>query len=140
MRGMAPFILASAMLLAAAPSSACMPGNFTFDLGSARLRPDVGWVFDDIVGEFRARRGVRVRLTATTDGLGSADANLRLARRRGETVKAAFVRRGIPARMIDIVVEGAGARRGADPEARQVWPEVVDSPGHRGASADLGCH
>jgi outer membrane protein OmpA-like peptidoglycan-associated protein len=140
MRGLAPCILASAMLLAAAPSSACMPGNFTFDLGSARLRADDSWVINDVVSDFRVRRGVRVRLTATTDGLGPADANMRLAHRRGEAVKAAFVRRGIPARMIDIVVEGAGARRGADPEARQVWPEVVDAPGHQGASADLGCH
>jgi len=122
------------MLLTAAPSVACMPGNFTFALGSARLRAQERWVVDDIVNEFRARRGARVRLTATTDGIGPADANLRLARRRGEAVKAALVRRGVPARAIEIVAQGEGSRQGSDPGRRQVWPEVVDAPRHEVAT------
>ena len=50
----------------------------------------------------RPARG-RVRLHAYTGGIGPVDANLRLARRRGEVVKAALVRRGIPADAIDII-------------------------------------
>jgi hypothetical protein len=122
-------LAAATMMMSSVPSFACMPGGFHFQIGSARLDPRERFVIDDIVGEFRSRRNVRVRLTATTDGIGSVVANRRLAWRRGEAVKTALVRRGIPARMIDIVTETSPP--GADPERRQVYPEVVDaSPGN----------
>jgi len=127
--------LASIMLLHAAPSTACMPGNFSFALGSARLNPQERWVIDDILSAFRGRRGIGIRLTATTDGLGSANANMRLARRRGEAVKDALIRHGIPARTIDVVVEEGGSKGGADPNARQVSWELIDAPA-RGNSRD----
>ena len=59
---------------------------------------------------FRGQRNVRIRLIASTDAAGSADANLRLARRRGEAVKAALVRRGVPAGAIDIDARGEAGR------------------------------
>jgi outer membrane protein OmpA-like peptidoglycan-associated protein len=118
------------MLMAAAPAGACMPPVIQFGLGSARLDADARWAVDDTVREFRARRGTRVRLRATTDGVGAADANLRLARRRGEAVKAALVRRGVPASAIDIFAEGeARARGGAVAEDRLVWLTVDQAPG-----------
>ncbi|MBV9882442.1 MAG: OmpA family protein [Sphingomonadaceae bacterium] len=119
--------LAPVLLLSATPGLGCMPGEFNFATGSARLNPRDHWVIADILRQFRARPGVVVELTAATDGIGPADANLRLARRRGEAVKAALVRRGIPARVIRIVAEGAGGRRGADPYMRVVSYALIEA-------------
>ena len=117
---------AVAILATAAPAGACVPPNIFFGLGSARIERAHRWAIDDIVSSFRARRNVRVAISAHTDAIGPAEANMRLARRRGEAVKAALVRRGIPADAIDVVAHGERHARGGDsPELRIVWMEVV---------------
>ncbi|HEV2816021.1 MAG TPA: OmpA family protein [Allosphingosinicella sp.] len=126
MRGLTFCAIAATMLVAAGPAGACAPPSIRFGLGSARIDAMGRQAIDEVVNEYRARRGGRVQLRATTDGLGPAAANLRLARRRGEAVKAALVRRGVPASAIDIIAEGEGRRRGAIPEDRLVWLVVVD--------------
>ena len=127
MRGLTFCAVATIMLAVAVPASACMPTSIQFGLGSARLDAESRSAIDDAVNEFRARRGARFQLTAQTDGIGSASANMRLARRRGQAVKAALIRRGIPASAIDVIAEGEGRRRGAAPENRLVWLVVVDA-------------
>jgi len=126
MRRLALSIAATFLVMMEGPAAACEPPSIQFDLGSARIGANNRWAKDEVVGEFRARPGRRVGLTAQTDGIGSAAANVRLARRRGEAVRAALVRRGVPARAIDIVVEGEGASRGADSGRRLVWLSVED--------------
>ena len=54
----------------------------------------------------RESRAVAVSIEASTDRVGSASSNLRLSRRRGEAVKAALVRRGIPAEQITVKALG----------------------------------
>jgi outer membrane protein OmpA-like peptidoglycan-associated protein len=136
MRALITFTAVSLMLLVGTPSFACLPDGFSFALGSARLNPREHGLIERVVREFRAQPGRRVRLIASTDAIGPADANLRLSRRRGEAVKAALVRHGIPARAIDIVAEGAGGRRDVDPYARGVAYDFVDEPHQPGGDAD----
>ena len=113
-------------LITGAPTAACVPPSIQFGLGSARIDAEERAGIEEVVRDFRARPGTRVELRAQTDGIGSAAANLRLARRRGEAVKAALVRRGVPARAIHIIAEGEGPSRGPAPHRRLVWMEVVD--------------
>jgi outer membrane protein OmpA-like peptidoglycan-associated protein len=128
MRRLAFCTVATIMVVTAMPSSACMPSPIQFGLGSARLDARARRAIDEVVHEFRTQRGARLRLTAQTDGVGPADANMQLARRRGEAVKTALVRRGIPASAIDVIAEGEGGRRGSLPGQRIVWPVVVAAP------------
>ena len=135
---LAPCIAAVVILAPAAPADACMPPSIQFRLGSARIDTPQMWAIDDIVISFRARRDVRVVVTAYTDALGPADANLRLARRRGEAVKAALVRRGIPAGAIDVVAHGERhAQGGTAAHLRSVWLRVV--PNSAPPRQDQGC-
>ncbi len=100
----------AAWLLAAAPAQACMPDVVLFSTGSARLDEEDFRLISVLAGEFRQMpRGTIVRLTANMDGIGSANANIHLARRRSEAVRAAFLRRGIPASALDIVAPTTGA-------------------------------
>jgi len=112
------------MLMLAAPAGACIPPNIQFESGSIRIDPDNQWAIDDTVSDYRARRGVRVRLTAQT-GIGRAERSMQLARRRAQAVKAALVRRGIPAGRIDLAFE-----RGSGQPA--VWLDVVAAAADRG--------
>ena len=77
-------------------------------------------------------------LTAGADRVGPADYNMRLAGRRGEAVKAALVRRGIPASVIG--VEALGESLLFSPTAdgvpdefnRIVWMELAATSGCSG--------
>ena len=73
------------------------------------------------------RKGGRVVLIASTDGLGDHErVNLPLSAARGQTVKAVFEARGIAGSAIEIVAIGeAGAIDGvADPDRRRVTVEL----------------
>ena len=134
----ASIMWAAGILAIAAPADACVPPSIQFRLGSARIDAPQMWAIDDIVISFRARRDVRVVVTAYTDALGPADANLRLARRRGEAVKAALVRRGVPDDAIDVIAHGERhAQGGTAAELRSVWLEVV--PNSARPRQDQGC-
>jgi hypothetical protein len=97
------FLFGAAVFLTAPPARACMPDAVHFELGSIRLNTEDRRAIAELATAFqRMPRGSRLWLTASTDGTGSPDANVRLARRRGEAVRAAFVRLGIPAEAIQI--------------------------------------
>ncbi len=103
------------VLMSPAPALACMPPMIDFDAGSARLDADANAELDRVASRFRADQGLILRLTAQTDPSGSAEANMRLARRRGEAVKAALMRRGVPASALLI-------------EARGEWDPLITGP------------
>lgn len=91
--------LVMALLLAPTVANACMPSSVFFDFGSASLGAQA---FETVAREaetFRGSRNSRIRLIAQNDG---SDAGARMSRRRAREVKAALVRRGVPARAIVI--------------------------------------
>jgi hypothetical protein len=139
---MRPLILcgvAAAMLAQAAPAAACMPGYFSFERGSASIRADDQWVVATIARAFRTRPGLRVRLTASTDRTGSSAANMQLARRRGEAVRAALVRAGIPAAAVEVVADPEDRRNVSAAESRVVFPDVFDPREPGGADQSSIC-
>jgi outer membrane protein OmpA-like peptidoglycan-associated protein len=133
--------LAALVFAAPAAAGACMPLMFYFDSGSSRLNADSRRAVRTVVDDYRALRGGRIRLIARTDGAGTADANMRLARRRGAAVKAELIRRGVPARAIDIDARGESAPAVANAEVnendRVVVVEMVAAPARE---ATAGCH
>jgi outer membrane protein OmpA-like peptidoglycan-associated protein len=116
----------AAWFLVAAPAHACMPDVVLFPTGSTHLDEEELRAISQLATIFRHMpRGTIVRLTANMDGIGSTDANIRLARRRSEAVKAAFVRRGIPANAIDINAPFAG-RGSFNGNARYVQIDLAE--------------
>jgi OmpA family len=122
-------LLAIPLFLVATPASACAPlPPFYFETGSSRLDAESRRLAGIWADEFRrAQRGARIRLTAGTDGVGSAGVNGRLARRRGETVRAALIRHGDPSGAIDIQTRLASTRV-AGSSLRTVEVELVATP------------
>ena len=108
MRPLAPLarLAAAAALLLAAPAAASGPFMIHFDSGSARLDPVGEAQLDAAAGWLRSNGLLQLRLSASSDRVGSAASNRRLARRRGEAVRAALVRRGFPPSAIELVVHG----------------------------------
>lgn len=100
------FVLTTAFFLAGTPASACAPPMIAFATGSARLNANDLRAIAEVAAEFRRTpSGSRLRLSAGTDGVGPLDRNRRLAQRRGDVVRAALVRRGIPGDAIDIELD-----------------------------------
>lgn len=97
-----------------------------FAFGSAKLSSDDRAEIASLANAFRAARGVKVRVMAQTDG---SPANLQMARRRAQAVKAEFVRRGVPLRSIEVeTLKGSNAVIRGDDYARLVVMDVVSAP------------
>lgn len=77
-----------------------------FDFDSSSVNADGANVVDAVVDEIRSRNIQTIRVVGHTDTSGSDAYNARLANRRGESVKAALMQRGIPA--MNVMVEGRG--------------------------------
>ena len=121
-RAIAIFV-APFLLLLATPASACMPDAITFLAGSVRLSAADQHYIAIVAAQFRqAPHGSILRLTAWTGAAGSPDSDLRIARRRNEAVKAAFIRRGIPALAIETRLD---MRDGAINGLRYVQMDIV---------------
>jgi outer membrane protein OmpA-like peptidoglycan-associated protein len=119
---------ATLLFLAASPASACGPPSFFFETGSARLEPTADEQLSEIVFSFRrARPGARLRLTAYADGTGTLAVNRRLAQRRGDAVRVALVRRGIPSRAISIDIWLAPTGDSPDPARRIVVANMSEA-------------
>ena len=118
-------MLAVPLFLAATPASACLPPMVYFARGSATLDADARAEIDRVADGFRrAQGGSRVELDAVGDDADSPAVNRRMARRRAETVRAALVRRGVPAGAIDIQISPAG-----NGWRRTVWMNINTNPG-----------
>lgn len=78
-----------------------MPGNVTFDVDSARLRPRFGPVLADVGLVLEEFEKTYVRVEGHTDSTGSASYNRTLSRQRAESVASALIDEGLrPARII----------------------------------------
>jgi outer membrane protein OmpA-like peptidoglycan-associated protein len=103
-------VCAAPINLALAPTAApaCMPLSVEFAYGSARLdaagRESVTYALE----EFQSLGDARVRLVAQTDG---SAGNARMSLRRAQAIRAALVRRGVPARAIAIETPGPEGTR-----------------------------
>jgi hypothetical protein len=118
------------LLFASAPAAACTPPAVWFALGSFHLdRASLAEV-DRVTASWRGRPSQQIVLTAGADRVGPADSNMRLSRRRGEAVRAALVRRGVPVSLIRLAATGETDQgRDGFPESfyRVVWMELVDA-------------
>jgi outer membrane protein OmpA-like peptidoglycan-associated protein len=116
---------ATTLFMAAAPANACFPPAIGFARGSVALDASGRAEIDRRAAEFRrSPRGSRLDLESIGDTAGSAEANRRMAWRRAEAVRAAFVRRGVPAGLIDVQLSPAG-----NGWAREVWITITTRPG-----------
>lgn len=118
-------LLFAPVFLAATPAYACMPPAIPFSPGSARLNASDRQEISRLAAEFRGSPpGSRLELVSVGDTHGPADVNRRMARRRADAVRAAFVRRGVPDGLIDIQLRVAA--NGAE---REVWININTRPG-----------
>jgi outer membrane protein OmpA-like peptidoglycan-associated protein len=125
-------LAALALAWPSTPAAACTPPGASFASGSIRLNGESLAEIDRIVASWRRAPSQRIVLAAISDRAGSAASNMRLSRRRGEEVKAALMRRGIPASVIDLQVLGETSHTAngvAHAFYRRVWIELVATPG-----------
>ena len=73
-----------------------------FETGSARLSQMAEMVLDDAMRWLRSAGAEHIWVGGYTDSVGSEAANLRLSRRRAETVRDSLARRGFPADRIEV--------------------------------------
>jgi hypothetical protein len=119
--------LALPLLLAATPAKACTPPAIPFVAGSTRLSAEDLREIRRLAGEFRQMRpGTTLRLDVEADRTGALQARRWVARRRGDVVKAALVRRGVPAAAI--TVEWDPLRPGGTDGLSLVWVNTVEGP------------
>src|SRR3954471_20840849 len=114
MRKLTRLSVTFAAILAPSAANACVPPNVVFDFRSTWVSPKDEEVAR-VAEAFKARSDGRVKLSAQTDG---STANLQMSKRRAQAVKAALVRRGVPAQRIDVETQRTKRR---DASARTVW-------------------
>lgn len=83
-----------------------MPGNVTFDVDSAGLRPAFFDVLDSVALVLEEYDQTVLVIDGHTDSTGSAEYNHRLSRQRAETVESYLVNRGI--RPVRVEANGYG--------------------------------
>lgn len=98
--------------------------DYLFDENSADLRPEAQAALAEILPTIREHDG-RIVVIGYSDGLGPAEHNLDLSRRRAEAVEAYLDAHNIPADLVEVVAKGEeGAQDGvADASRRRV--EIV---------------
>jgi len=121
-------ILTAAALFGAAPAAACTRASVYFGWGSAEVSAEGRAALEQLALAL-AWQGPNLHhilLTSRTDTSGSPAANLALAQRRAEAVKAVLLANEVPARLIEIAALGeAGVPRTVpqnvrDPRLRRV--------------------
>jgi outer membrane protein OmpA-like peptidoglycan-associated protein len=100
----------AALALLAAPAAALSPFVVFFDSGSAALDSQARAVLDNAAAQIRFTEVREILIEGAADRVGSAAANLRLSRRRVETVRAYLVARGVPAAVIRTQAQGETGR------------------------------
>jgi outer membrane protein OmpA-like peptidoglycan-associated protein len=95
-------LCASALLFTSSAAIAVSPWIVFFDANSVEISPQTAAILDNVATAYRSvgRRGFV--LAGHTDRAGTSAANLHLARRRAEAVRAALVSRGIPMRAFEL--------------------------------------
>jgi outer membrane protein OmpA-like peptidoglycan-associated protein len=105
---MVPLLPALAFFLVPTPANACLPPSIGFARGSVAIHVGPRDEINRIADAFKASpRGSRIALEAVGDTTGSEAINRRMSQRRGDAVRAALVRRGVPDGAIDIQISQA---------------------------------
>ncbi|MCE9597569.1 MAG: OmpA family protein [Spirochaetia bacterium] len=90
--------------------------NILFKRAESTILPESNELLDRLAAYLKGRK-TAVLVTGHTDKTGDADANLKLSHDRANSVKAALVRRGIPANLIR--TDGKGQTQPVDPAANE---------------------
>jgi len=77
-----------------------------FDFDRSNITADAQKVINDAAQAAKTGNKTRIELTGHTDRSGSEQYNMALSLRRGEAVKQALIRQGIPANAITIIGRG----------------------------------
>ena len=77
-----------------------------FDWDSAKLTDKAMATVNEAAGIYKERGATRVAVTGYTDTTGSADYNTQLSLRRGNAVKDALMKGGVPATAITVTSSG----------------------------------
>ncbi len=77
-----------------------------FDFGKDDLRPEDTEKLVAMIAELKDNEYVKIRITAHTDSIGSAQNNQRLSERRGTSVKTFLITNGIPDSLLEIGLFG----------------------------------
>jgi len=85
------------------PKKAIVLRSVNFDFDKATLRPDAYPVLDAAVETLKQEGPMSVIVEGHTDSIGSEQYNMRLSRRRAETVRNYLVKQGIAASRITAV-------------------------------------
>ncbi len=87
---------------------AAAPTSFLvfFDFNKYNLTSDAQRIVDNAAADAKNGKVTRIDVTGHTDTVGSDAYNMKLSKRRAETVKAELVRQGIPAKEIDVHADG----------------------------------
>jgi len=105
----APRGVTPAAAVAPAPAPAAAPKkNFLvfFDFDRSNITADAQRVITEAAAAAKAGNVSRIQLTGHTDRSGSDQYNMALSLRRGEAVKQALIRQGIPAASIAVIGRG----------------------------------
>ena len=73
-----------------------------FDFDRYNLTPDARRVVDAAAAAFKTSGSARIEVSGHTDLAGTAAYNMRLSRRRADTVAAALERDGVPRNAMDV--------------------------------------
>jgi len=100
-------VAAPAPVPAAKPAPAPMK-NFMvfFDFNKADITPEASKIITQAAAASKAPGITRVNLTGHTDLAGTDKYNMALSQKRGDAVKAALIRQGVPANEISVVAKG----------------------------------
>ncbi len=103
-----PGVMAAAAPPPAPPPAAAPKKNFLvfFDFDRSNITADAQKVITEAAAAAKAGNVSRIQLTGHTDRSGSDQYNLALSVRRGEAVKQALIRQGIPAASIAVIGRG----------------------------------
>ena len=93
-------------LLTPTAVGALSPWMVFFNPGGARIRGSFGATLDSAAAWYRNTDIRSFRVIGFADRSGSSETNRRLSLSRAEAVKAGLVRRGVPARMIQVEAKG----------------------------------
>jgi len=103
-----PAVMAAVAPPPAPPPAAAPKKNFLvfFDFDRSNITADAQRVITEAAAAAKAGNVSRIQLTGHTDRSGSDQYNMALSLRRGEAVKQALIRQGIPAASIAVIGRG----------------------------------
>lgn len=105
MRGMNP-IVGDLEIIRAHVNNILYAENVYFDLDHHYIRPEAAQVLNELATYLKSNPNVQVEIYAFADDLGSAEYNLQLTQRRGQSVVDYLTKQGVDATSLAIIPKG----------------------------------